>query len=321
MESQKCPSCKNTSLRFVKNKKSLSNPVFLKCNKKTCRKKVNIRENTFFNSFRKIPISVCIKIIELFIIDNKNALQIEKSIKDYYQVETINSKLIYGILLQVRKFIAQYFKEIYITPMVEPNKGEYIAVDESLFCHTQNNEKIWLIGLVNTRNKQFRIEAVKRRDSDILQKIIKQHVGTGNNIVTDGWGAYGWMNAHNSGYNRIIHIHGHHDFGYGEESTSHVESVWGDLKQKLSSFYVAVKPDNFIYFAKEVEWRKKVSQKSNANKLKNLQEIFIHISNSINCELFEKELIEDYEKEDYEINVISDEEFPSEEQEEEEKDL
>ena len=73
-----------------------------------------------------------------------------------------------------------------MTPMVEANKGEYIAVDESLFCHTQDNEKIWLIGLVNARNKQFRIEAVKRRDSDILQKIIKQYIGTGNNIFTDG---------------------------------------------------------------------------------------------------------------------------------------
>ena len=38
------------------------------------------------------------------------------------------------------------------------------------------------------------------------------------------------MNAPNSGYNRIIHLHGHHDFEYGEESTSYVESIWGDLK-------------------------------------------------------------------------------------------
>ena len=40
LESQKCPSCKNTSLRFVKIKKSLSNPVILKCNKKHVEKKL-----------------------------------------------------------------------------------------------------------------------------------------------------------------------------------------------------------------------------------------------------------------------------------------
>ena len=56
---------------------------------------------------------MCIKIIELFIIDNKNALQIEKSLKDYYQIETINNKLIYS------KFIDKYFKEIYMASMVK----------------------------------------------------------------------------------------------------------------------------------------------------------------------------------------------------------
>ena len=85
---------------------------------------------------------MCIKIIELFIVDNKNALQIEKSLKDYYQIETINSKLIYSILLIVRKFIAKYFKKIHMTQMVETNKGEYIAVDESLFCHTQTTKNM-----------------------------------------------------------------------------------------------------------------------------------------------------------------------------------
>ena len=69
------------------------------------------------------------------------------------------------------------------------------------------------------------MEDLKRRDSDILQKIIKHHIRTGNNIVTDGWEAYGWMNGPNSDYNRIIHLHGHHDFDYGEESTYHLEYV------------------------------------------------------------------------------------------------
>ena len=64
-----------------------------------------------------------------------------------------------------------------------------------------------------------------------------QHVGKGNNFVTDGWGPYGWMDEIGSGYFRIIHIHGHHDFGNGDESSSHVESVWADLKLKIKSYY------------------------------------------------------------------------------------
>ena len=210
--------------------------------------------------------------------------------------------IIYSVIGNLRKYIAHYLKEVYMTPLVESNLGEYVAVDESLFCHNHGNEQIWLIGLVNTRNKNFRIEAVKSRDSDILEKIIRHHVGIGNNIVTDGWGAYNWMNSLNSGYHRIIHIHGHHDFGYGAESTSHVESVWGELKQKFRSFYVAVKSDNFILFAKEMEFRKKVAQKNKDEIIKKLQFIFNHIAITVKYDLFKKEDLEDYEKEAYQLD-------------------
>ena len=49
-------------------------------------------------------------------------------------------------------------------------------------------------------------------------------------------------------FNSIIHIHGHND-----ESTSHIESVWAELKRLLRRGYVAVKVDNFIYFLKECD--------------------------------------------------------------------
>ena len=159
-------------------------------------------------SIKKIPISIIIKIIELFILHNKNGIQIKKAILEFYQLDSINMSIIYSVIGNLRKYIAHYLKEVYMTSLVESNLGEYVAVDESLFCHNHGNEQIWLIGLVNTRNKNFRIEAVKSRDSDILEKIIRHHVGIGNNIVTDGWGAYNWMNSLNSGYHRIIHIHG-----------------------------------------------------------------------------------------------------------------
>lgn len=153
-----------------------------------------------------------------------------------------------------------------------------------------------------------------------MKKIIKQHIGIGNNMVTDGWGAYEWMDANNLGYNRIIHIHGHHDFGYEEESTSHVESVWADLKQKLKSIYIAVKPNIFIYFAKEEEWRKKIFNKSNNEKLNTLMDIFNHIASTTNSELFEKDDIEDFEKEDYVAENDSDNNSSNDNEEEDDED-
>ena len=79
------------------------------------------------------------------------------------------------------------------------------------------------------------------------------------------------MNNIYSWYNRIIHIHGNHDYCHGEESTSHIESVWSDLKSLLPKFYVSVKSENFIYFVKECEWRKKCANLDSSLKLVELQ--------------------------------------------------
>ena len=49
----KCPNCNNKSLKLFRNSKSLSNPYILKCNKKECRKKLNLREGTFFGLHKK----------------------------------------------------------------------------------------------------------------------------------------------------------------------------------------------------------------------------------------------------------------------------
>ena len=139
----KCPNCKNESLKLFRNSKSLSNPYILKCNKKECRKKLNLREWTFFGLHKKIPISVLIKIIGLFILHNKNGLQIKKSLLEFYQLDSINMSIIYSVISNLRKYIAHYLKEVYMTPLVESNLGEYVAVDESLFCHNHGNEQIW----------------------------------------------------------------------------------------------------------------------------------------------------------------------------------
>ena len=42
-----------------------------------CKKYVNIRNNTFFSFFNKIAISIIIKIIEEFIVENKNCTEFQ----------------------------------------------------------------------------------------------------------------------------------------------------------------------------------------------------------------------------------------------------
>ena len=172
-----------------------------------------------------------------------------------------------------------------------------------MICHFNGNNQIWLIGLINTETKDFRIEAVLERNSEILEKIIRHHVSIGNNIITDGWSGYNWMDNPNSGFHRIIHVHGLHDFGHGAESTSHIESVWGDMKRLLKKIYISVKSENFIYFAKECEWRKKNNHLNNMEKISEIIFILNHIANTVQFELFDKADIEDFNKNQYNLDL------------------
>ena len=138
------------------------------------------------------------------------------------------------------------------------------------------------------------------RGSETLEKIIRHHIPPGNNVITNKWGSYSWMNNPHSGYNRIIHIHGNRDFWFGEESTSHIKSVWGDIKRILIGIYTAVRPENIVFLIKECEIRKKVSCLSSSGKLFKLQEIFNHIKEPVKLDIYEKSDIEDFTKDDYE---------------------
>ena len=71
-------------------------------------------------------------------------------------------------------------------------ESEYknIGIDESLFIHDENGEQEWLEGFIDISNGKVRLELVKGRNADIMQKIIKHHVGKNNIIVSDGWEGY-----------------------------------------------------------------------------------------------------------------------------------
>lgn len=92
--------------------------------------------------------------------------------------------------------------------------------------------------------------------------------------MTDGWRGYEWINNEDSGYSRIGHVHDLHDFGYGIESTSHVESIWSQLKQEIKSIYYIIPMHNFLYYLKECEWRIKTKVLSNEQKIEDFFEMY-----------------------------------------------
>ena len=48
-----------------------------------------------------------------------------------------------------------------------------------------------------------------------------------------------------------------HDFDFGLQSKSHVESIWAELKLAIKSVYKSIPNKNFLYFLRESEWKAK----------------------------------------------------------------
>ena len=59
----------------------------------------------------------------------------------------------------------------------------------------KNGKQIWLLGAIDNNTKDFRIEGTYTCDSITLKKFITLNTETGNNIVTDGWSWYAFLDA------------------------------------------------------------------------------------------------------------------------------
>ena len=82
------------------------------------------------------------------------------------------------------------------------------------------------------------------------------YVESGNNIVCDGWFRYafldtldGWMGIHEMCI--YVHIYEDGDFGLGLNSTSHIDSIWSQLKSILKYICYVIPHQIFDLFLSE----------------------------------------------------------------------
>ena len=61
-----------------------------------------------------------------------------------------------------------------------------------------------------------------------MKKFIYNYIEPGDFIVSHHWASYDWIDE-DENYTLRIHNHANVDFGSGLESTSHIESLWGNL--------------------------------------------------------------------------------------------
>ena len=106
------------------------------------------------------------------------------------------------------------------------NGGSNISIDEFLFTHL-NREKICIIGAKSNKTTNIRLDLYKRRGEEKVKTFIYNQVKENNNIITDGWLSYNFLDSPNLDYTHEIHVHElHRNFGFGKHSSSHIEGVW-----------------------------------------------------------------------------------------------
>lgn len=94
------------------------------------------------------------------------------------------------------------------------------------------------------------MELTYSREQNTLNKIISKHIPVGNNIITDNWMVYSFLNSENSGYRHNICNHSQGSFGRGNLSSSYIESVWGELKQIIKKCIIVYTLKTLYFFTR-----------------------------------------------------------------------
>ena len=228
----------------------------------------------------------------------KNAQKAQKYLKENKNIIISNPSLLI-IYEELGDIINKYMKIVYGSETISlTDNREYFSVDESLISH-KHNKQIWLIGIINNITKDFRIEGTLNRDSDTLKNFIVKYVDKGNTIISDGWADYGFLNSPNSGYSHITHIHLGGSFGFGVESTSHIEEIWNIIKGSIKTIYHFIPSTHVMHFVREAEYRYKIRDKTENEKIKDLIECYQLILNTSDSGVLKSEFLIDIEDNDY----------------------
>ena len=99
--------------------------------------------------------------------------------------------------------------------------------------HTQ----IWLVGGIYATSKALRMDIIPERNATNLEIFVKNHIEPGSNINHEGWMGYSFLDNDNSVWTHETHMHGTGQFGYGLHSASHIEQIWGQIKQIIRKIY------------------------------------------------------------------------------------
>ena len=117
-------------------------------------------------------------------------------------------------------------------------------------------------------NKEVRLVLRSTRDEDTIKNFVQDYIENGNTIITDAWRSYNFLDNADSEIQHFVHNHGHGDFGYGQNSTSHIEQYWSQLKSVIRQMYNIVHESNINLYVREAEFRISIRNLSYDEKFK-----------------------------------------------------
>ena len=101
------------------------------------------------------------------------------------------------------------------------------------------------------------------------------------------------MDRIDSGYTHFKHDQSEGDFGFGQESTSHIESIWSQLKAKIKDTYYTILEKNVLHFVKKAEFKIKLRSKSGPEKIKEFFSCNDFLSDVKDLEIEDKDFLTD----------------------------
>ena len=85
--------------------------------------------------------------------------------------------------------------------------------------------QIWILGIINTSSKQFRLEGCLSRNNDTLKKFIIKFVKSGNSVISEHWIDYNFLIKWIQAFSHIKFYHGICQFGFSLTSTWYIEAI------------------------------------------------------------------------------------------------
>ena len=153
----------------------------------------------------------------------------------------IGIKTLHNIYTALRAIITIYISSTNAETFL--GKDNAVEVDESLFSHDHHSQK-WGVCLIERNTQLARVFIVHDRTTSTMKQIFKENVVEGASVRSDFWRAYRKLKGtyELNQFNKA-------KLGYpsGDDTTSHIESLWGELKALRTNVYHGTTPGKTVH--------------------------------------------------------------------------